>query len=106
MKSISTEEFFKMIATESGFDPTTVSRVYYSMIKIISRELRGKQKVKLPGWGEFHLKLLAPHKKFILSSFSEGSFQMIPALTLVKFKPDKNLKRYFRDFGKEGTMIK
>jgi hypothetical protein len=106
MKSINTEEFFKLIATESGLDPGTVSRVYFSMIKIICRELRGKQIVKLPDWGEYCLKVLASHRKFILSGFGEGSFKVIPPLTLLKFKPDYKVKKYFRDFGKEGTMIK
>lgn len=106
MKSISTEDFFKLITIESGLDPVTASRIFYSMIKVISRELKGKQIIKLPDWGEFKLKIRkAQHRKSVLAGEGKRIIVDSPATAEVRFFPDYKVKEYFREFG-EGTMIK
>ena len=44
MKSINTEEFFKLVAINAGVtDLETVRDIFYGMVKTISRELKDKQ---------------------------------------------------------------
>lgn len=104
MKSISPEEFFKLVALHSGVnDIMSVKNVVYGMIKTISRELKSKQEVTLPDWGTFVLKI---HKGRRLFNVNDKSLIDIPAKATVKFKPDRAVKKYFHEFGKDGTMIK
>lgn len=97
MKSIKPEEFFKMISINSGgVDPEVVQRVYYGMIRTISRELKGKQNIKLPDWGDFKLKL---HKSRRSVDVNTGLLTIIPPKAIVKFSPDYKVKKYFHEFG-------
>jgi len=103
MKSVGTDEFFKLVATNSGISDLSVVRdVFYGMVKTLSRELRAKQTVKMPDWGEFVLKV---HKsrKFIAV---DGKAGILPPKPTVKFVPDYKVKKYFYALGDEGTMIK
>jgi len=99
MKSITPEEFFIQISLNSGIaDLRTIKDIYYGMIKTISRELKGKQKIKLPDWGEFNLKI---HKSRRFVSVN-GIPGILPPLPVVKFSPDHNVKKYFHSLGKTG----
>lgn len=99
MKSITSEEFFKQVAINSGADLETVRSVYYGMVRTLSRELKGKQKIKMPDWGEFNIKI---HKAKIYKGSNTFAPVLIPAKPLVKFTPDYKVKRYFYELGSEG----
>ena len=99
MKSIKPEEFFKLIAVHSGVsDLDLVRRIYYGMVKTISKELRGKHIINLPDWGEFNLKI---HKSRKSRDVNSGVFIILPPIPTVKFKPDYKVKRYFYELGNE-----
>lgn len=100
MKSIKPEDFFRLIAVNSGIsDLDVVKRVFYGMIKTVSRELKDKQIIKLPDWGEFALKI---HKSRRMVDVNEKTLITIPAKPTIKFKPDYKIKHYFYEMGKEG----
>ena len=62
------------------------------MIKTISRELKERQSVKLPDWGEFSLKI---HKSRKSVDVNDGMIKIIPPKSVVKFTPDYKVKKYF-----------
>ena len=105
MKSIPSKEFFRLVALNAGItDLQTVKDIYYAMIKTISRELKGKQTIDLPDWGNFALKL---HKGRKIFNVNDKTLINIPAKATVRFSPHRAVKKYFHEFGKEGgTMIK
>ena len=93
MKSISTDEFFKLLAVNSGIsDLDVVKRVFYGMIKTISRELRSKEIINLPDWGKF---LLKTHKARKSTNIYTGEQILIPDTKTIKFEPDYKVKKYF-----------
>lgn len=102
MKSINTEEFFKLVAVNAGVtDLETVRDIFYGMVKTISRELKNKQIVKLPDWGSFALKL---HKSRRSPSV-RGGIVIIPPRAIISFTPDYKVKRYFYKFGEEKEVL-
>ena len=104
MKSIKTDEFFKQVSIHSGISDLSVIRdVFYGMVRTISRELRDKQVVKLPDWGEFILKI---HKERKSADVNDGTIRIIPPTPTIKFVPDLKVKKYFYALGKGGTVIK
>jgi len=99
MKTVKPKEFFSLIALNSGVnDIETVQRVFYGMIRTISRELREKHSVKLPDWGEFYLKT---HKARRGWSVNSGNPVNIPAKVTVKFSPSEKVKQYFYQLGEQ-----
>lgn len=103
MKGLTSEEFFKQVAINSGIsDLRVVKDIYYGMVKTISRELKGKQKIKLPDWGEFLLKI---YKSRQTLNVNTGRREILPPKPMVKFVPDYKVKRYFYELGNDGTMI-
>ena len=99
MDSIKSEDFFKQVSLNSGVsDLKLIKDIYYGMVRTMSRELKGRQKIKLPDWGEFALKL---HKarNFVSVNGVPGA---LPAKALVKFVPDRKVKAYFYSLGDEG----
>ena len=97
MKSIGAEEFFKLVSVNSGVpDVQTIKDIYYGMIRTMSREIRDKQIVKLPDWGDFSLKI---HKARKMVSVNNGKMTVIPAKPTVKFIPDYKVKKYFYSLG-------
>lgn len=97
MKSIKSEEFFKLVAVNSGMvDMETTKRIYYGIIKTISRELKNVQIVKLPDWGEFVLKVQRPRR---IKDLNNGTDIQLPAKPMVKFSPDEKVKHYFYTLG-------
>jgi len=104
MKSISSEEFYKNIAINSGIsDLQIVKDIFYGLVKTMSRELKNKQVIKLPDWGEFRLTI---HKSRRMVDVNEKVIRTIPAKPTVKFIPDYKLKKYFYALGQESTMLK
>ena len=103
MKSINPDEFFKQVSINSGgTDPDTTRRVFYGLIRTISRELKDKHVVKLPDWGEFRLKI---HKARQSPDVNDGTMRFIPAKPVVKFVPDHKVKKYFYALGEDGTVV-
>jgi nucleoid DNA-binding protein len=105
MKSLTSDEFFKKIAVNAGVsDLKTVRDIYYGMVRTMSQELRGgRQKIKLPDWGEFLLKV---YKSRITLNVNTGKPSVLPPKPLVKFIPDRKVKAYFYALGEDGTVIK
>jgi len=99
MKSIKTDEFFKLVATNSGVDIQTTQDVFYGMIKTISRELKNNHIIKLPDWGEFALKIRKIQKGYDINTRSQ--VPRSPAV-VIKFTPDYKVKKYFNEFKTEG----
>lgn len=96
-ESIKPEEFFKLIAINSGIsDLSVVKDVYYGMVRTISRELKSGKKIKLPDWGEYSL---SPYKARTTIDVNSGRRIQLPAKTLVKFTTDWKVKKYFYGWG-------
>jgi nucleoid DNA-binding protein len=89
---LSKKKFFEKLSEESGvYDSDTVERLYYSLERLITRELLEKGSISLPDLGEFYLRLRAPKK------FSRyGVMLSIPAMKTMQFKPDYKKKAYFK----------
>lgn len=99
MKSVKPEEFFRLVSVNSGVsDLQTVKDIYYGLIRTMSKELRGKQVVALPDWGEFVLKIY-PARKYM--DVNDRKVKMIQAKPVVKFSPHINVKKYFYSLGEE-----
>ena len=97
MKSIKAEEFFRLVALNSGIsDLQVVKDMFYGMVRTMSRELKEKQVIKLPDWGEFSLKV---HKARKMVDVNDKNIILIPAKTTVKFTPDYKVKKYFYELG-------
>jgi len=93
MKSIESDEFFKLLAVKAGIsDLDTVKRVYYGMIKVLSGELRKNHVIKMPDWGEFVLRV---YKARNTLNVNTGRIEFLPAKPTVKFNPDLKMKKYF-----------
>lgn len=100
MKSIKPEQFFKLVAVNSGVvDLETVQRIYYGLVKTISKELKSAGIVNLPAWGKFSLKT---YKARTTTDVNTGQKIMLPPQTMVKFSPDYKVRAYFYEFGKAG----
>jgi len=103
MESINKEDFFRQVALNSSVtDLDAVRKIYYGMVRTMSRELKGKQKIKLPDWGEFSLKI---HKGRNFVDVNTGCIRQLSAKTVIKFIPDWKVKKHFHSFGEGGTMI-
>ncbi len=100
MKSINSEEFFKLVAVKAGIvDLDTVKKVYYGMIKAISNELRNKHVVKMPDWGELSLLM---YKSRRTRNINTGRVEALPPKPMVKFVADYKVKKYFHALMDEG----
>lgn len=98
VKSIKPEDFFKLIAINSGIsDLQVVKDIYYGMVRTISRELKAGRVIKTPDWGEFSL---SEYKARTTIDVNSGRVIQLPSKTLVKFTPDWKVKEYFYDWGK------
>lgn len=103
MKSIKPEEFFKLIAVNSGVsDLDTVKDIYYGMVRTISRELKEKHLVKLPDWGEFSLRIYKSRK---IMDVNRRVPVILPAQPFIKFVSDYKVKKYFYELGKDSTVL-
>lgn len=100
MKSIKPEEFFQKVAINAeGIDLDTARRVFYGMIRTITRELREKHTVVLPDFGEFVIHI---HNARNIRDIRGGQIKKLPPLPTVKFRPDVKVKKYFYELGKQG----
>ena len=94
MKSVPPDEFFRLVALNSGIsDLRTVKDIYYGMIKTISREIKGKGVVNIPDWGKFYLTV---YKERNFLDVSTGKMAKLPPRPSVKFTPDIKVKKYFQ----------
>lgn len=104
MKSVKPDEFFKLVAINSGVtDLETVRRIFYGIIKTITKELVAKHTIKLPDWGEFILRIYKSRRIF---DVTDRSHRVIPAKPTVKFVADYKMKKYFRMLGSDSTVVK
>ena len=102
MKSIKADEFFKLVAANSGIHDVSIARdVFYGMVRTMSRELKSKHVIKLPDWGEFRLKI---HKSRNFVSVN-GERGVLPPKPVLKFVADHKVKKYFHAFIDGGTVI-
>jgi nucleoid DNA-binding protein len=98
MKSIKTDEFFRLVTLNSGVnDLRAVQDVFYGMVRTISRELKEKGEITLPDWGTFYLHV---HKARKSVDVNNGMLRDLPAKTTVKFSPDLKVKKYFQELDK------
>ena len=96
IKSIKPEEFFKLVAINSKVvDLRMVKDIYYGMVKTISKELKNTGIVNLPDWGDFFLRT---YKTRSTTDVNTGRKIMLPPQTMVKFSPDRNVKKYFYEY--------
>ena len=101
-KGIPPLEFFKQLSIHSGItDLDVVRSVYYGMIKTISRGLKTQHSLRLPDWGEFYLVIQKsrPNRAVVGDRIVQD---ILPPIPMVKFSPDKAVKKYFQEFGKGG----
>lgn len=88
------DSFFEEISKLANYcDLELVKEVYYAMIKVVSRGLRGSGKAKLPDWGEFYLLNYAPRQTMDYRSRQIVSLGM---KKVVKFSPNDKVKEYFK----------
>jgi len=93
VKSINSEEFFKLTSANSGVDLESTRHVFYGMVKTISRELKSRRIITLPDWGDF---VLRTNKERRIGDVSNGGApKVIPKRTSVKFDPDYKVRKYF-----------
>lgn len=98
-RSVSPEEFFKLVALNSGAsDLKNVKDIFYGMIRTISRELRNKGIVDLPDWGRFEVKI---YKERRILDVNLKELLVVPETPMVKFYPCKAVKKYFYSLGGE-----
>jgi nucleoid DNA-binding protein len=96
MKSIDDKEFFRELAMASGIsDLDVVKRVYYGLVRVMGQQLKARQKIRLPDWGEFSLKV-AKSRRF---KSVTGEMGILPPLPTVKWKAYEGVKKYFHSLG-------
>lgn len=85
------DEFFDAVSRESNFlDPELVRKVYFGMVKAMTREIRNKKIVKLPGLGHF---LMVPR---VEKRVGVHGGKIVPAHHVLHFRPIDALKEYLR----------
>ncbi len=89
---LSEEAFFEAISHASGFTSPELCRdMFYGMIKVMTRELRTKKIVKLPGLGHF---LMVPRVAKV--SVVSGVRKVVPEHHVLHFRPVDGLKEYLK----------
>ena len=88
-------KFFDELVAASGYmDKDSVKRVYYGLVKLLSRELRVNSHVKMPDWGIFSLVLQAQRK---VMNIHTKQAHILDNKKLVKYEADYKLKDYFKN---------
>lgn len=87
-------EFFEQLSILSGLDVESVKRVYYAVIRLLSRRLRLVDHVRMPEWGHFSLIL---HQNRNIYNRKTKTTAAIGVKRLVKYQPAVKLKNYFKD---------
>ena len=89
------EEFFEGISEKCGYiDVDTVEKVYYALIRELSKQLRERNSVEMPDWGEFYLHRHLPR---IAYDVNKRTVKNLEAKTTVKFSPNFKMKAYFHE---------
>lgn len=97
IKALGEKDFFEEISKKTNFiPPEMVQDVYYSMIKVISQELRAKGAVDLPALGYL---VLHKHKERMSRNVHTGIIELLPEKNTVKFRPCLDFKKYFHLLG-------
>lgn len=102
IKSISSEEFFKLLASNAGVDLITARNTYYGMLRTITRELKGRRILNLPDWGKFFILM---YKEREIVDYKTKQKKKIPTTPVLKFVPDYKLKQYFKELRDNQTMV-
>jgi nucleoid DNA-binding protein len=94
MRSIGSKEFFKLVAVNSGVSDLEITkRIYYGLIKTLSKELRSNHVVKMPDWGDFTLRI---YKSRMTVNVNSGRLEPLPPKPYLKFTSDWKVKKYFQ----------
>ena len=102
MNSISSEEFFKLLASNAGVDLDTAKRTYYGMVRTITRQLRGGRRIKLPDFCEISIRIYKEREIIDINTKKRKKVEPTPT---IKFDADYKVKKYFRDLRINGTML-
>ena len=92
MKNKEKEHFFNLVATYSGTDPDTSRKVFYGLIKTISKDLKDGREAKLPDWGKFFLKL---HQSKRILNVNTKQISFARPRVIIKFKPENKVRKHF-----------
>ena len=99
-------KFFPELSSNCNYmSDESVKAVYYGLIKMIGSSLLKKGKLKCPDLGEFYLLIRAPHYAMDVKSHQ---MKLLPEKKIVKFKPCRKMKAYFKDIileGEDSPMI-
>lgn len=86
-------EFLSALAIECNYsDIESVRNIYFSLLRLITKELRSKERINLPQFGEFSLF----EKSGTLLCKTTGQRVKFGPVKMVKFKPFWRLKEYFK----------
>ena len=98
---LSRDKFLKRLQDEVGsYGREVVGDVYYSLERLITKELLANGTISLPDIGEFYLKEHAAREfNAVLGQKSERVF--LPSAYRMKFKPDYKKRNYFNDVVKK-----
>lgn len=90
---MSPDEFFQMISARCNYLPTDICRdVYFSLIKVVSSEIKRKNGIRLPALGDFFLDRVSERQALNVTT---GRVQLLPAKKIIRFRANRNLKEYF-----------
>lgn len=88
------DKFIEALRIESGYvGRDSVESVYYGLIRMMSRELRVTGTFKLLEWGTFNLLKIGAKR---MLNVSTQQFFVAPSKRVLKYKPEKQLKEYFK----------
>ena len=87
--------FFTKLSAESNCNNRDITRnYYYALIRLIMKETANNEKIVLPDFGTFTLKISVP--RIIRGRYNESP-KYSKASKMIKFKPCERLRHYFRD---------
>ena len=88
-------KFFNDLAIEINFsDLADVKKVYYGLVRTLTKGLRKEEKIELPDMGKFSI-----HKRKARETVVVGSLERrkLPAIKTLKFVVDYKLKDYIKN---------
>lgn len=91
------EEFFSSVAAKANYvSGESVKDIYYGLLRVIIQELRERGAVNLPDFGDI---VIHRHKARMSHDLQTDSMVMLPEKSTIKFRPCKELKKYFHIVG-------
>jgi len=89
------KEFFKQLSAENHYmDEKCVMEMYYSLLRLILKELKSNGSIELPDWGEFRVITYKPRK---IRNIITRLQQIVPETKMIKFSSAKKLKLYVKN---------